>query len=210
MKKYKYEKRRVDLDTPIDVINLYKQFISYNPGTGELKNTKTNTVYGKTRTKGYLQTISIRYNNIEYQIIPHRLIWILVYDKILPQSIQIDHRNGVKTDNRLVNLRECSNSENQMNSRSIRGSIDYRGVSLDNSALCAKYTASICIDGKHRKIGRFFDSTEAAKFYDSAARFYFKEFANPNFDEQFIEPKSLEDLRLLVKQNKLNQTWELV
>ena len=210
MKKYKYEKRRVGVDTPIEVINLYKQFISYNPETGELKNNKTSTVYGKTGTKGYLQTISIRHKNIEYQIIPHRLIWILLYDKILPINVQIDHKNGIKTDNRLVNLRECTNSENQMNSRSIRGSIGYRGVAIERLENRINYISSICIDGKHRKIGRFSDDTEAAKFYDSASRFYFKEFANPNFDEQFIEPQSLADLRLLIKQNKLITTWELV
>lgn len=42
----------------------------------------------------------------------HRIIWLLVNGE---EPEQIDHINGVKNDNRIINLRSVSNSENHMN-----------------------------------------------------------------------------------------------
>lgn len=58
-------------------------------------------------TNGYLQ--------VELQGIP-RLVHRLVAENFLPNPNnlpQINHINGIKTDNRLVNLEWCTNSENQ-------------------------------------------------------------------------------------------------
>lgn len=44
----------------------------------------------------------------------HRLAWLYVYGK---DPVAIDHINGIRTDNRLCNLREVTNQQNHMNRR---------------------------------------------------------------------------------------------
>jgi hypothetical protein len=211
MKKYVYTKIRVNKDTPIEVINLYKERINYDNHTGLLTNLVTGTVYNKLTSKGYIQSVSIRYNNIEYYWCSHRLCWFLATNEILNDDIQIDHVNISKSDNRFVNLRKCTNKQNQYNTGSRNGTSIYKGVSftIDKkpSGEYETYVASISIDGKTTKIGRFKDAVTAAKYYDSAAKFYFKEFAYVNFNEEFIPPMNIEDLRDW-KRNKKHLKWK--
>jgi hypothetical protein len=57
----------------------------------------------------------------------HRLIWLYVHGAW--PSANLDHRNGVKTDNRISNLRECTVSENAMNTkRSTNNKSGFKGV----------------------------------------------------------------------------------
>ena len=44
----------------------------------------------------------------------HRLAWIYCHGEI-QENMVIDHINGVRNDNRIVNLRPCSHSENMQN-----------------------------------------------------------------------------------------------
>jgi HNH endonuclease len=59
-------------------------------------------------TKGYRR---IKINGLSYP--EHHLIW-LYHNGSLPKD-QIDHINRIKDDNRIENLRECNNSENNQN-----------------------------------------------------------------------------------------------
>lgn len=88
-----------------------KQNIKYNPQLGvfyrklksgwkELNGTKT--------TKGYLL---IATNKRQY--LAHRLAWLYVYGE-WPKD-QLDHINGIRTDNRIENLREVSQTGNNRN-----------------------------------------------------------------------------------------------
>mgnify|MGYP001563436393 FL=1 len=45
-----------------------------------------------------------------------------------PSPLQVDHLNGVKADNRLVNLRYVTNQVNQLNKRKQKAGNPYRGV----------------------------------------------------------------------------------
>lgn len=81
--------------------------IFINPEAGVVE--KRTIVTGAESKAGYLR---IRYKGkIEYV---HRLIWEHVNGPI-PKGMHIDHINGVKSDNRLVNLRMVTPLENMQN-----------------------------------------------------------------------------------------------
>ena len=201
MKKYKYSKIRVNKNTIPEVFELYKTNIKYNPDTGIFTNIKTNRIYNKLGSKGYLQCISVRYNNIEYQVIPHRLAWFLVTGEFPESNTQIDHCNGNKIDNRFKNLRLATNSQNQFNLPS-KGKVPYKGVSCYVEPKCNNviiYTSAISINNQRKVIGKFKTAELAAKFYDAACLYYYKEFAVLNFPNLEIQPDNLENLRNLKK-----------
>lgn len=87
----------------------------------------------------------------------------------------VDHINGNKLDNRLENLRFCTQSQNLMNrDTSSKNTSGYRGVSWDKKN--NKWYATITINSKQLNLGRFVDKEVAKKVYDEAARNAFGEF----------------------------------
>lgn len=82
----------------------------------------------------------------------HRLAWLYIYG-CLPTG-QLDHISGHRSDNRIANLRECNNSENQQNRKLNKNSTSgYMGVHFDSGT--GKYRAHICHAGKQRHLGTF-------------------------------------------------------
>ena len=55
-----------------------------------------------------------------YHILLHRLIWICIYGDI-PKNIEINHKNGIKGDNKLNNLELTTKSGNALHSIRILG-----------------------------------------------------------------------------------------
>lgn len=94
----------------------------------------------------------------------------------------IDHasRNGL--DNRRVNLREATHSQNAMNrKRQSNNTSGFKGVTWNKQT--ERWQVMIQVDRKLERIG-FFDTPEdAALAYDAAARIRFGEFARLNFPE---------------------------
>jgi len=121
----------------------------------------------------YLGKINGKYaNKTEYL---HRLI-------LNPDfSLQVDHIDGNKLNNKISNLRICTNQENNRNTKSRRGSTSkYKGVCWDSST--KTWLAQICIgNNKHIRIGRFSCEIEAAKAYDNEAKKHFGDFCYLNF-----------------------------
>jgi hypothetical protein len=90
-----------------------------------------------------------------------------------------DHMNGNRLDNRRVNLRAATISQNNRN-RASRGSISgYRGVSWHKAGKC--WEARISVDRKDHRLGLFKDPVEAAQAYDFSARDLHGDFARLNF-----------------------------
>ena len=118
----------------------------------------------------------IRFDNKIYY--EHRLIWLYYYG-YLPK--QIDHINRNPSDNRIENLRECTQSQNCMNSRKKRKgfSSKYKGVCWYKPS--KKWQAVIQLNKKQIYLGRFDTKIEAAKVYDEKAIELFGEFAKLNF-----------------------------
>ena len=93
-----------------------------------------------------------------------------------PENKDVDHKNHDTLDNRKENLRECSRSENNANSRLRTGSKSgFKGVSWDADR--GKWRACISIKHKYKQIGRFENIITAARAYNAAAVKYFGEFA---------------------------------
>jgi hypothetical protein len=99
----------------------------------------------------------IKIGNREYRA--HRLAWFIVHGR-WPKN-QLDHRNGNKDDNRLVNLREATNSQNQSyRTQSARQSkTGFRGVHWHRGR--GKFYAQIMLNKESHWLG-YFPTAEAA------------------------------------------------
>ena len=160
---------------------IVKELLYYNPNTGKLfwrerpskyfKNEvdarKWNTRYaGKEaficKEKDYhLKHVKIKRKIgaiFDKKYSAHRVIWLYYYG-CWPKD-QIDHINHDPTDNRIINLREASNTENQKNRTLNKNSkTGYTGVSWYEKE--NKYRARIKINRKEIHLGSY-DSLEEA------------------------------------------------
>lgn len=88
----------------------------------------------------------------------HRVVWLLAH-KVWPSN-QIDHINGVRTDNRLSNLRDVEHRENGLNQRlSKRNKSGVTGVCWHKRS--KKWLASIRVNGSNINLGEFKDFSTA-------------------------------------------------
>lgn len=105
-----------------DWVILFQRIFSYDHLSGVLTwKERTNhrvlaaigSVAGYPDKRGYLR---VKVHNKNHLV--HRVIWAIVYG-CLP-ALDIDHENLIHDDNRLLNLREATDSQNQMNRRGLR------------------------------------------------------------------------------------------
>ncbi len=98
-------------------------------------------------------------------------------------SEQVDHINGDKLDNRLLNLRLASNAQNQWNSKiSKNNKTGFKGVWFEKSR--SKYMAQIRHSGYNYCLGRFDSPEEAFLMYGTVALELFGEFAKLDYREE--------------------------
>ena len=92
----------------------------------------------------------------------------------------VDHRNGIKTDNRRTNIRPCNRIQNSANRPApANNTSGFKGVVLDKRS--GKWYAQIRFNQLHIHIGSFRTKQIAALAYDQKARELFGDFANFNF-----------------------------
>ena len=102
-----------------------------------------------------------------------------------PKGLMVDHVNHNRLDNRRDNLRVCTASQNQANSRLHKTTKSgYKGVVWDKSR--KKWMVHTKLNQKDVYIGRFFCVVKAAKAYDKIACELFGEFAKLNFPRKGI------------------------
>lgn len=91
----------------------------------------------------------------------------------------VDHINGDTLDNRRVNLRIVTASQNNMNRKSGRPFM-LKGAYPSGR----RWTSSIQIDGQNHYLGCFATAEQAARAYDRKAFELFGEFAKLNFPHE--------------------------
>lgn len=88
-------------------------------------------------------------NNHTYR--SHRIIWKLVYDTV-PEHI--DHINGNRTDNRIINLRSVNQQENLKNQKKrVNNTSGVNGVFWNEKRNC--WISAIRFAGKNKHLGCF-------------------------------------------------------
>ena len=137
-----------------------KELLNYDPVTGVFTNTdrrstsaKPYQIAGSLTDKGYLTTWL---DNRHYRL--HRLAWVYVYG-VWPTK-NLDHINQVKSDNRVLNLREATSSENMQNvSNFSHNTSGHKGITWHKQA--GKWNAKIKINGRNISMGVFDDINQA-------------------------------------------------
>lgn len=149
-----------------------KAIFEYDPidGTVRWKDGRSNmvksSVAGCIHSSGY-KVVTI--NSQSYKL--HRVIWIMLFGHI-PNGFYIDHINGIKSDNRLQNLRLATNHQNQQNRPAPKNSSSgYRGVNWHKTV--NKWMARICHHGNRKTIGFFDTAEEAYEAYKAEAKTLF-------------------------------------
>jgi hypothetical protein len=116
----------------------------------------------KLTDKGYLN-IGLTKNKKQITFLVHRLVLLT----FLPmEEKEVDHINHIKSDNRLINLRWATRSENQRYKKKQEGrSSQYIGVYYEYNKWRVRYRC--LINKKYILVGWFNDEIEAAKAYNA-------------------------------------------
>lgn len=140
---------------PIDV-EAVKSRLAYDPESGLLTwkshfhLSKIGAVAGTTDRKGY---IAIKFDGRRYYAA--RLAWILFHGKDIEPSNVLDHIDRSRDNNRIVNLREVTHSENALNRGTWLGESEPRNYTRHKTG---KYQAQV--NGKY--LGLFETKDQAA------------------------------------------------
>jgi hypothetical protein len=159
-----------------------KELLDYNPETGVLTWIARTSKFGKNRVgtiaggfdaKGYRQIRVDGVLNLE-----HRLVWMYVHGEFPPPETPfIDHPAGDPSNNRLINLRLCTNTQNQGNrGKNSNNKSGFKGVSWHIAA--KSYCAQIVnpLTGKKECYYGYTTPEEASIVYQAKSIEYHGEF----------------------------------
>jgi len=149
-----------------------RELLDYDPLTGIFR---WRVLRGGRSVAGYFKDRYVRITISGTRYYAHRLAWLHVHGN-WPND-QIDHANGIKQDNRLINLREASRSENHYNSkRPIHNKSGYKGVCWHKAV--GQWQATIAVNSHQRHLGYFPTPEAAHNAYREAATKLHGSFAN--------------------------------
>lgn len=151
-----------------------RKVISYDHETGVLtwkvnisNSMPAGSTAGSLTAKGY---INIIFQGMSYKA--HRTAWVLFNSKQIRQGYEIDHVNGIKSDNRIANLRQVSHRTNLENlQHAVAGSeTGVLGVTRCMSSKLNPYKTQIRANGKIKYLGVFPTKEDAHAAYLEAKR----------------------------------------
>lgn len=157
--------RLVTWKTPLTPETL-RLLIHYDPETGIFRwarnrkgGMKAGDVAGCVDDLGYIR-MTVNGKRVRGQ----QLAWFYVHGEW--PTMDIDHINGNRQDNRIVNLRHVSRKLNLQNMKKARGVVGLMGVTPKGERFAAQITAN----GQHFYLGRFDTAEEAHEAYIKAKR----------------------------------------
>ena len=155
-----------------DDFEFFNERLFYNEKTGIFYWRETELIHARMRGReagtlsvGYV-VISVKKDGKQRIFKAHRLAWLFINGNF--PKLQIDHINGIKTDNRIENLRETSSFQNMQNLKTAQKNNKLGVLGVNKKG--RKYRASIGINGKIKEIGRFATIEEASNAYIQAKR----------------------------------------
>ena len=148
-----------------------QEYLDYNSDTGIFiwKKSPSKKVK-KGSIAGFMQNgyVAITFNGeLQYA---HRLAWLFSYGKF-PDNV-IDHINGIKTDNRIDNLRDVTYAVNNQNQQKGHSGSKSGKLGVNWNSSKNKWVAKIGLNGKQRHLGYFDDVDEANDMYQKAKKLY--------------------------------------
>ena len=166
--------------------NEIRNYLRYSPDTGAFTWTKQpGPEWAKTKIGDVAGTIGhdgyrvICFKRILYYAA--HLAWWVVHGKCVSKDKMIDHKNLIRDDDRISNLRPANRSQNSANASSNVGASKYKGVTWHASG--SYWRAKITVNRRSNHLGLFKVEEDAAKAYDKAAAHFFGEYARLNFPE---------------------------
>ena len=140
--------------------DLVRSLFNYNPDTGELsyinksgRGKRKDKKVGCISTYGYL---TVWVGGSVCQL--HRVVWVYVYGQL--PFYGIDHINGDRLDNRILNLRDVDQSENTKNRRKSKNNTSgFNGVFWDNKL--NKWRARVSVNKSIIYLGSFTNKDDA-------------------------------------------------
>lgn len=154
-----------------------KSRVHYDPDTGvftwiwlpnKAQRVKIGDIAGYVNKLGYSQLMIDRKT---YK--SHRLAWLYVYGSF--PILFLDHIDGNPTNNRISNLRECTNAENLKNvGITNQNTSGFKGVGWYKPL--NKWRSQASIDDKLHHIGYFTTPEEASEAYQKFAKEHHGEF----------------------------------
>lgn len=160
-------------------LSLLREVLDYDPETGiflwKIQNgprIKVGDVAGyRKKSDGYIR---IMVNSCSF--LAHRLAWMYVYGEY---PTRLDHKNGIKHDNRIVNLRLASASQNNSHRKiQSQNTSGYKGIKFRRYE--NRWEVYISVNNERIYVGSFRCKHQAARAYNQAALKYHGEFASLN------------------------------
>lgn len=141
---------------------LLRREVDYDPETGLFRwrvarpRVRAGKPIGSKAAGGYL-----RFSVLGRSYLAHTLAWLYVYGEFPPAKHDIDHVNGDRTDNRIVNLRIATRSQNLANGAKRRAGL--KGVYFHKAK--QKWHARLQKDGHVHSLGYYATEQEAHEAY---------------------------------------------
>lgn len=159
-------KENIKKMSEIEFFTLVKEYFYYCKYTGNIVRTKLTPIgtnKGRTGIISQKKAGYILFRFLGRDVYGHRFAYFSHYG-VIPENKDIDHINGIKSDNAIGNLREATRSQNMQNRRKAQSS-NKSGL-LGVTTRCMKnrtvFSATIYIQNKKRVYLGIFDTPEDA------------------------------------------------
>jgi len=137
----------------VDGVLYHKKWVKKN---GAVSQRRKVNMFKPNLNTGYVQ-VMVRGKRLSV----HRVVWEY-FNGPIPEGMQVDHKNGIKHDNRLENLRLVTPRQNAQNTKQHRSG-RLPGCSFHKGH--SKWSSRVTVDGRTRHLGYYDTEQEAYEIY---------------------------------------------